>query len=79
MRILDALKSMQLDKSERKSSASLSTIWSEQQTPDEVLQEYPRPQFQRTSWVNLNGSWDYAITSDSKRPEQMDGKVQKQL
>ena len=23
--------------------------------------EYPRPQFERTSWINLNGQWDYAL------------------
>ena len=21
--------------------------------------EYPRPQFERAGWVNLNGTWDY--------------------
>ncbi len=26
-----------------------------------VLQEYPRPQLYRDSYVNLNGEWDYAI------------------
>ena len=24
-------------------------------------QEYPRPQFERSSWVNLNGTWQYAL------------------
>ena len=23
--------------------------------------EYPRPQFERASWVNLNGEWDYTF------------------
>lgn len=23
--------------------------------------EYPRPQFERTDWVNLNGEWDYTL------------------
>ena len=26
------------------------------------LQEYPRPQFQRDSYLNLNGAWQYAIS-----------------
>lgn len=43
MRLFDALKSMQLDKSGRRSSVRLSTVWSEQQAPGEVLREYPRP------------------------------------
>ena len=24
-------------------------------------QEYPRPQFERSSWINLNGKWDFEI------------------
>lgn len=27
------------------------------------LQEYPRPQLQRKSYINLNGKWDYRIIS----------------
>lgn len=27
------------------------------------LPEYPRPQFEREDWINLNGQWDYAIES----------------
>lgn len=27
--------------------------------------EYPMPQFQRTQWLNLNGSWEYAETNDN--------------
>ena len=23
--------------------------------------EYPRPQFERSSWVNLNGTWSYCF------------------
>ena len=23
--------------------------------------EYPRPQFERSEWVNLNGEWEYAF------------------
>jgi len=23
--------------------------------------EYPRPQFERTGWVNLNGKWSYSF------------------
>jgi hypothetical protein len=23
--------------------------------------EYPRPQFERTDWLNLNGEWTYAF------------------
>ena len=23
--------------------------------------EYPRPQFERSNWINLNGEWSYTI------------------
>ena len=28
---------------------------------DHPLQEYPRPQLERDSYINLNGYWNYAI------------------
>ena len=31
------------------------------------LQEYPRPQLQRKSYINLNGKWDYRILSGQGR------------
>lgn len=32
------------------------------------LPEYPRPQFQRRRWLNLNGFWEYAINSSAEVP-----------
>jgi len=40
---------------------SLKTRWASEITPDNVWQEYPRPQMVREKWMNLNGLWDYAI------------------
>lgn len=34
------------------------TKWSEHIDPANVLPEYPRPQMERDSWLNLNGVWD---------------------
>lgn len=31
-----------------------------------LQKEYPRPQFQRDEWLNLNGSWDFAFDDDRK-------------
>ena len=31
---------------------------------DKPLQEYPRPQMVRDSYLNLNGYWDYAINEE---------------
>lgn len=42
---------------------------------DKPLQEYPRPQFQRDSYVNLNGWWDYAITNNAHPPQGYDGQI----
>lgn len=39
------------------------------------LPEYPRPQFERDEWLNLNGEYDYAITKSADRPEAFDGKI----
>ncbi len=33
--------------------------WGAQLNPDSVLQEYPRPQLQRSSYLNLNGLWQF--------------------
>lgn len=43
----------------------LLTRWAQQVSPETPLPEYPRPQLQRESWVNLNGLWDYSITDRS--------------
>ena len=52
----------------------LTTVWGEQLT-DKPLQEYPRPQFVRNSYVNLNGKWDYAITKKDVIPTKYDGQI----
>ena len=54
----------------------ISTQWSEQVNPDNVLLEYPRPIMERTEWKNLNGLWDYAIIEKGKHsPSVFDGKI----
>ena len=55
--------------------AELRTPWGERLDPEQVLQEYPRPQMVRESYVNLNGYWDYAITESDAEPEQWDGRI----
>lgn len=34
------------------------------------LPEYPRPQFVREDWINLNGQWDYRVESCDFKPVQ---------
>lgn len=52
----------------------LTTVWGEKIT-DKPLQEYPRPQLVRDSYINLNGKWDYAITKSDEIPTKYDGKI----
>ena len=43
-------------------NSPLLTRWGAALDPNYVLPEYPRPQLVRERWLNLNGSWEYAIT-----------------
>lgn len=52
----------------------LTTPWSES-VSKKPWQEYPRPQFVRKSYVNLNGLWDYAITKNEYFPANYHGKI----
>lgn len=56
---------------------SILTEWGEKLTPDQTWQEYPRPAFAREQWTNLNGLWNYAITSRSitQAPDTWDGEI----
>ena len=39
----------------------LKTKWFDTVSRETPLNEYPRPQFMRSKWLNLNGQWDYII------------------
>lgn len=39
------------------------------------LDDYPRPQLKRESYLSLNGEWEYAIRKNSDFPTNFDGKV----
>ena len=61
---------------------SLKTRWASEITPENVWQEYPRPQMARfddnwqLSWINLNGLWDYAIRPKGENSiDEFDGKI----
>jgi beta-galactosidase len=52
------------------------TRWGAQVKPGNAWQEYPRPQFERKDWQDLNGLWDYAITpKDAAKPADWQGKI----
>lgn len=44
------------------------TAWGEDIDTCHVLEEYPRPQLKRNSYLNLNGYWDYTVTKTDEMP-----------
>ena len=42
---------------------------------DRVWQEYPRPDFVRQSYLNLNGEWDFAIQKSKEIPSSFELKI----
>ena len=53
----------------------MKTIWGDKLDPSHILEEYPRPQMKRSSYLNLNGVWEYAITETESPPEKFDGEI----
>lgn len=42
----------------------LLTPYGEQLNPEQILMEYPRPQLERSSYLNLNGYWDFHMSTE---------------
>ena len=56
--------------------STLTTPWTANVSPANVLPEYPRPQMVRKQWTNLNGLWDYAIQDkERKQPATFSGSI----
>jgi hypothetical protein len=54
----------------------LMTEWGARVSPDNAWWEYPRPQFVRERWLNLNGLWDYALARRTEpQPATFAGKI----
>ncbi len=56
---------------------AMRTQWSEKVNEDNVWKAYPRPQFRRENWTNLNGNWDFSVTSieAESAPKNWEGKI----
>ena len=52
----------------------LMTRWGKDIDKTKVLEEYPRPNLVRDSYLNLNGEWDYCINRE-KNVEKYTGKI----
>jgi beta-galactosidase/beta-glucuronidase len=46
----------------------LQTRWAKDVSPQNAHPEYPRPQFARKEWLNLNGVWGFEITTNDAQP-----------
>ncbi|MBP9903585.1 MAG: beta-galactosidase [Verrucomicrobia bacterium] len=54
----------------------LLTRWAAEVSPKNAHPEYPRPQMVRKDWQNLNGLWDYAVTTkDAPQPKTWGGQI----
>lgn len=53
----------------------LTTKWGETLDREHPLPEYPRPQLRRESFLNLNGVWQYAVSTLNSEPEEYDGDI----
>lgn len=74
MNFKDALKSI-IKPHEDDIFTPLTTVFSENLDKEHVWPEYPRPQMVRDSYINLNGSWDYAITGTAVPPTVFQGSI----
>ena len=54
---------------------NLQTPWAKNFNEEAPLQEYPRPYLVRESYLNLNGLWDYEITTTNEIPKAFSGKI----
>ncbi len=54
----------------------IKTPWTEKVSPENVWKEYPRPQFERREWKNLNGLWEYSVIKKNQtRPKKFQGDI----
>lgn len=53
----------------------MKTRWGEILDNNNILKEYPRPQMERDSYLNLNGLWEYAITETESIPDKFHGNI----
>lgn len=54
---------------------NMMTPWAKKLNESAPLPEYPRPYLMRDSYLNLNGIWDYEITTVNEIPKAFTGKI----
>ncbi|MHA1354172.1 MAG: glycoside hydrolase family 2 protein [Candidatus Heimdallarchaeota archaeon] len=59
-----------------KKKGRMQTQWYNDVISENPLPDYPRPQMKRKEWLNLNGLWEYAVTSSKVQfPSEFEGKI----
>ncbi len=57
-------------------ASTIKTKWADEVTPENVWSEYPRPQFERKEWMNLNGLWSYSLQARNlPMPKKFQGNI----
>ncbi|MBQ3889570.1 MAG: glycoside hydrolase family 2, partial [Clostridia bacterium] len=54
---------------------NLLTRWGRELDTNLPLNDYPRPQMKRNSFINLNGEWNYTISDKAKKFAGFQGKI----
>lgn len=74
MKLITALKTIRLFQ-EKEPLIPLMTCWGESLDFQHVLEEYPRPEMRRNSYINLNGFWQYTFTKNNQFPQFYEGYI----
>lgn len=53
----------------------IKTVWGENLNKIRPLSEYPRPQFERDSYINLNGEWELEFCESEEFPQKFGYKI----
>lgn len=53
----------------------IKTVWGENLNKIRPLPEYPRPQFKRDSYINLNGEWELEYCESEEFPQKFGYKI----
>ncbi|MFC1996488.1 glycoside hydrolase family 2 protein [Chloroflexota bacterium] len=54
---------------------NIMTRWGKDLSPENVWEEYPRPQMARPKWENLNGLWTFAVTPKRSDKHEFDREI----
>ena len=74
MKLLNAIKTINIFQ-KKEPLIPLYTKWGKEIDYRHVLEEYPRPYLKRDNYLNLNGFWQYSITTTKCYPQYFHNKI----